>query len=58
MELIEPDDGQALCTQGMKSVVDCDFRRTMLMGSMWMSCSNLSNSTSALSRSMARARTQ
>ena len=34
MELIEPDDGQALCTQGMESVVDRDFRRAMLMGSM------------------------
>ena len=38
MSLIEPDDGQSLCTQRMKSVVDRDFRGAMLMGSMWMSC--------------------
>ena len=38
MPLIKPDYWQAMCTQGMESVVDRDFRRTMLMGGMWVSC--------------------
>ena len=41
MPLIKPDYRQAVCAQGMKSVVDRDFRRTMLMGSMWVSCSTI-----------------
>jgi hypothetical protein len=45
MPLIKPDYRQAVCAQGMKSVVDRDFRRTMLMGSMWVSCSSGSSST-------------
>ena len=34
MPLIKPDYRQAMCTQGMESIVDRGFRRTMLMGSM------------------------
>ena len=36
--LIKSDYWQAMCTQGMESVVDRDLRSTMLMGSMWVSC--------------------
>ena len=34
MKLVEPDHWQAMCTQGMESVVDRDFSRSLLMGSM------------------------
>ena len=54
MSLIEPDDGQAMCAQGMESVVDCDFRGAKLMGSMWMSCSiHISNCPAKSNRGLA-----
>lgn len=38
VKLIEPDHGQTMRAQGMELVVDCDFSRVMLMGSMSFSC--------------------
>jgi hypothetical protein len=34
MKLVEPDHRQAMGTQGMESVVDRDFRRALLVGSI------------------------
>jgi hypothetical protein len=56
MKLIDPDHGQAMCTQGMESVVDRDFRRTLLMGSMSVSCLSGSSSIYALRPSTGQVR--
>jgi len=34
MKLVEPDQRQAMGTKGMESVVDRDFRRSLLVGSI------------------------
>jgi hypothetical protein len=34
MEFVQPDHRQAVCSQRMKAIVDCDFSRALLMGSM------------------------
>ena len=39
MKVVHPDHWEAVCAQGMVVVVDRDFRRTLLMGSMSFSCS-------------------
>ena len=41
VKVIHPDHWEAVCAQGMVVVVDRDFSRTLLMGSMSFSCSRL-----------------
>ena len=43
VKVVLPDHRQALCTQRMEAIVNRNFSRTLLMGSMSFSCSRLSN---------------
>ena len=36
--VVHPDYWQTVCTQGMEGVIDRDFSKTLLMGSMSFSC--------------------
>jgi hypothetical protein len=58
MKLVEPDHRQAMGTQGMELVVDRNFSRSLLMGSMSVSCSNGSSNICGSRLSTVPARTR
>jgi hypothetical protein len=41
VRVVHSDNWQTVCTQGMKGVIDRDFRKPLLMGSMSFSCLTL-----------------
>jgi hypothetical protein len=56
MKLVEPDHRQAMGTQGMELVADRNSSRSLLMGSMSVSCLSGSNSIYALRPSTGQVR--
>ena len=57
VKVVQPDHWEVLCTQRMVAVIDRDFSRALLMGSMSFSFSNGSSSICESKLSMAQART-
>src|ERR1035437_8411970 len=57
VKVVQPDHWKVLCTQRMVAVVDRDFSRVLLMGSMSFSCSNGSSSMCGSKLSSAPPRT-
>jgi hypothetical protein len=58
VKVVQPDHWEILFMQRMVAVVDRDFGRTLLMGSMSFSCSSGLSSTSESRLSTGPARTQ
>ena len=52
MNVVQPDHWKGLCTQRMEGVIDRDFSKTLLMGSMSFSCLNSSTSILGFSQKL------